>query len=145
MASSNNNNNINILNLAFYDISFHILFIHSNRENVIHIYIYVYIYRYICGCSVTKSCPTICDLTNCNTPGLPLLHYLPEFAQTHVHWVAEAMQPSHPLLPPSLPAFPLSEHQGLFQWVGSLHQVAKVLELQLQHQCFQWIFRVNFL
>ena len=86
------------------------------------VYIYIYIYIYICCCSVTKSCPTLCDLMNCNTPGFPVLYHLPEFAQTHVHWVAEAMQPSHPLLPPSLRAFPPSEHQGLFQWVGSLHQ-----------------------
>ena len=63
--------------------------------------------------------------------GLPVLHYLPEFAQTHVHWVGDPIQPSHPLLSPS--AFSLSQHQGLFQWVSSSHQVAKVLELQLQH------------
>ena len=68
----------------------------------------------------------------------------PELAQTHVHWVGDAVQPSHPLLSPSPPAFNLSQHQGLFQWVSSLHQVAKVLELQLQHQSFQWIFRIDF-
>ena len=80
----------------------------------------------------------------CSTPGFPVLHYLPEFAQTHVHWVNDAMQPSHPLLPPSLPALNPSQHQGLFQWVRSSYQVAKELELQLQHQSFQWIFRVIF-
>ena len=77
------------------------------------------------------------------TPGFPVFHYLPESAPTHVHWVSDTIHPSHPLLSPS--AFRLSQHQGLFQWVGSLHQVAKVLELQLQHQSFQWVFRVDFL
>ena len=77
--------------------------------------------------------------------GLPVHHQLPEFTQTHVHWVSDAIQPSHPLLSPSPPAFNLSQHQGLFKWVRSLHQVVKVLEFQLQHQSFQWIFRVDFL
>ena len=77
--------------------------------------------------------------------GFPILHHLSEFAQTHVHWISDAIQPSHPLLSPSSPAFNLAQHQGLFQWVGSLHQVAKVLKLQFQHQSFQWIFRVDFL
>ena len=76
---------------------------------------------------------------------LPYLHHLPELAQTHVHRVGDAIQPSHPLSSPSLPAFNFSQHQGLFYWVSSLHQVAKVLELQLQHQSFQWIFRTDFL
>ena len=74
-----------------------------------------------------------------------LLYQLPELAQTHIHRVSDAMQPSHPLSSPSPPAFNLSQHQGFFQWVSSLHQVAKLLELQLQHQSFQWIFRANFL
>ena len=68
-----------------------------------------------------------------------------EFTQTHVHWVGDAIQPSHPLLSPSPPVLNLSQHQGLFQWVSSSHQVAKLLELQLQHQFFQWIFRTDFL
>ena len=72
-------------------------------------------------------------------PGFPVLHYLPEFAQTHVHWVDVAIQPSHALSLPSPPALHLFQHQGLFQSVSSLHQMAKVLELQLQHQSFQWI------
>ena len=92
--------------------------------------------------SVVKSCQTLCDPMNCRTSGFPVLHYLPEFAQTHVHWVDDAIQPSHSLSSPSL-APSLSQHQGLFQWVSSLHQVDKVLELQ--HQSFQWIFRVDFL
>ena len=82
---------------------------------------------------------------DCSTPGLPVYHQLLELTQTHVLWVGDAIQPSHPLSSPSPPAFNLSQHQGLFQWVGSLHQVAKVLELQLQHQYFQWIFRTDFL
>ena len=74
---------------------------------------------------------------------LPVLHYLPEFAQTHVHWVSNTIQPSYPLSTPSSPAFNPSQHQGLFQWVGSLHQVSNVLELQLQHQSFQRISRLT--
>ena len=82
---------------------------------------------------------------DCSTPGFPIHHHLPELAQTHVHQVGDAIQPSHPLSSPSPPAFTLSQHQGLFQWVSSLYQVAKVLQLQLQHQSFQWIFRTDFL
>ena len=77
-------------------------------------------------------------------PGLPVYHRLPDFNQTHVHWVGDAIQPSHPLLPHSPPALNLSQNQGLFQWVSCSHLVAKVLELQFQHQSFQWIFRVDF-
>ena len=97
------------------------------------------------SCSVTQLCLTLCDPVDCSTPGFPVHHQLLELAQTHVHRVSDAIQPSHPLLPSSPPAFSLSPHQGLFQWVGSLHQVAKVLVLQLQHQSFQWIFRTDFL
>ena len=86
---------------------------------------------------VTRSCPTLCDPMNCSTPGLPVHHQLPEFTQTHVHWGGDAIQPSHPLLSPSPPAFSLSQHQGLFKWVSSSHQVAKVLEFERQHQSFQ--------
>ena len=78
--------------------------------------------------SVARLCLTLCNPMNCSTPGFPGLHRLLEFAQTHVHWVSDAIQLSHPLLSPSPPALNLSQHQGLFQWVGSLHQVAKVLE-----------------
>ena len=94
--------------------------------------------------SVPQLCPTLCDPMDCSTSGFPVHHQLPDFTQTHVHWVGDAIQPSHPLLSPS-PAFNLCQHQGLFQWVGSLYQVAKGLELQLQHQSFQWIFRTDFL
>ena len=81
---------------------------------------------------------------DCSTPGFPVLHCLPEFAQTYVHWVGDAIQSSHPLLPPSA-ALNLSQHPGLFQWVSTLHQLVKVLELQIQYQSIQWIFRVDFL
>ena len=94
---------------------------------------------------VTQLCLSLCDPMNLSTPGLPVHHQLPEFTQTHVHWVADAIQPSHPLSSPSPPAFNLSQHQGLFKWVSSLHQVAKVLEFQLQHQSFQWTFRTDLL
>ena len=82
---------------------------------------------------------------DCSTPGFPVHHQTPELTQTHVHWVGDAIQPPHPLSSPSPPAFNLSQHQGLFEWVSSLHQVAKGLEFQLQHQSFQWISRTDFL
>ena len=78
-------------------------------------------------------------------PGLPVPHQLPEFTQTHVHWVGDAIQPSHPPSSPSPPALNLSQHQDLFKWVSSWHQVAKVLELQLHHQSFQWTPRTDLL
>ena len=94
--------------------------------------------HYFCCCSVTK--------LYCSTPGFPVLHCFPEFAEIHVHWVSDAIQPSHTLSPTSPPALNLSQHQGLFQWLGSSsYQVARVLELQLQHQSFQWVSRVSFL
>ena len=81
------------------------------------------------SCLVAKSCPTICNPMNCSTPGFLVPHHLPEFSQTHVHWISDAIQSFH-LLPPSSPlALNLSQHQGIFQWVSSSHQVAKVLEL----------------
>ena len=96
--------------------------------------------------SVTQSCPTFCYPKDCSTPLFPFRHQLPEFTQTDVHRIGDAIQPSHPLPAPSPPAFNLSQHQGLLQWVGSPHQVAKVImAFQLQHQSFQWIFRTDFL
>ena len=80
-----------------------------------------------CCCLVAKSCPTPCDPMNCSRPGFPVLHLLSELAQTHVRWVCDAIQPSRPLLSPSPPALNLSQQQGLFQWVSSSHQVAKVI------------------
>ena len=81
--------------------------------------------------SVIQSCPTLCNPMNHSTPGLPVHHQLPEFTQTHVHWVGDAIQPSHPLSSPSPPTPNHSQHHGLFQWVNSSHEVAKVLEFQL--------------
>ena len=95
--------------------------------------------------SVTQSCLTLCDPMNRTTPGLFIHHQLPESTQTHVHWVSDAVQPTHSLLSPSPPALNLSQHQGLFKWVSSLHQVGKVLEFQLQHQSFQWTLRTDLL
>ena len=86
--------------------------------------------------SVAQSCLTLCDPMNCSTPGLPVHHQLLESTQTHVHWVGDAIQPSHLLSSPSPPALSLSQHQGLFKWVSSSHQVARILEFQLQHQFF---------
>ena len=113
------------------------------------LYIFSYLNR-TCLCSVqissiVQSCPTLCDPINCSTPGLPVHHKLPEFTQTHGHRVSDAIQPSHPLSPPSPPARNPSQHQGLFQRVNSSHEVAKVLEFQLLHQSFQWTPRTYLL
>ena len=95
--------------------------------------------------SITQLCPTLCNPMDCSMPGLPVHHQLLEFTQTHVHWLGDAIQPSHPLSSPSPCTFNLSQHKGIFKWVISLLQVAKALEFQLQHQSFQWIFRSDFL
>ena len=95
--------------------------------------------------SVTQSWLTLCDLIDYSTPGFPVHHQLPELTQILVHRVSNAIQPSHPLSSPSPPTFNLLQHQRLFKWVSSLHQVAKVLEFHLQHQSFQWILRTDFL
>ena len=92
---------------------------------------------------VAQLCPTLCDPMNRRMPGLPVHHQLSESTQTPVRWVGNAIQPSHLLSSPSPPAFHLSQHQGLFQWVSSSHQVAKVLEFQLQNQSFQWTPRTD--
>ena len=93
--------------------------------------------------SLTQSCPTLCDSINYSTPSLPVHHQLLELTQIHVHRVGDDIQPSHTLPSPS-PAFNLSQHQGLFQWVSSSQQVAKGLEFQLQHHSFQWIIMTYF-
>ena len=95
--------------------------------------------------SVAQLCLILCNPMDCSTPGFPVHHQLLQPTQTHVHLVGDAIQPTHPLLSTSPLAFNLSQHQGLFQWVSSLHQVVKVLELQLQHQSFPWIFMTDFL
>ena len=101
-----------------------------------HVYVFpLILYQFS---SVVQSCPTLCDPMDCSMPGFLVHHQLSEFTQTHVHWVGDAIQPSHPLSSLSPPTFNLSQHWGLFKWVSSLHQVAKVLEFQFQHQSFQW-------
>ena len=89
--------------------------------------------------SVAQSCLILCDPMDCSMPGFPVHHQLPEFTQSHVHWVGDAIQPSDPLLSPSPPTLNLSQNQGLFQWVSYSHQMVRVLEFQLQRQSFQWI------
>ena len=100
-----------------------------------------FFFLFCCFClSAVKSCLTLCEPMDCSTPGSSVLHHVPELAQMHVHWVGDAIQPSHPLSPPSPFAFNLSQHQGLFQWVSSSHQLAKVLELQLSFSLSAMIF-----
>ena len=95
--------------------------------------------------TVAQLCLTLCNPMDWSTPGFPVHHQIPKLAKIHGHWVSDVIQPSHPLLFLSLPAFNLSQHQGLFQWVSCLHHVAKLLEFQIQYQSFQWIFRTGFL
>ena len=95
--------------------------------------------------SVTQLFSTLCNPRDCSTPSFPVHHQLPGLTETHVHWVSDAIQPSHPLPPPSPPTFNLSQYQGLLHWASSSHQVAKVSEFRLQHQSFQQIFRTDFL
>ena len=96
-------------------------------------YHYFICFSFFNCCSIVKSCPTLCNAMNYSLPPFPALHSLQEFAQTHVHWVSDAIQQFHPLLPSSPFTLHLFQHQGLFRWISSSHQVAKVLELQLQH------------
>ena len=107
-----------------------------------HVCEFAYLLLFIQFSSVAQSCLTLFDPMDCSTPGLPVHCQLPEFTQTHVHQVSDAIQPSHPLSSPS-PAFNLFQYQDLFQWVSTSHQVANVFEFQ--HQSFQWIFRTDFL
>ena len=112
----------------------------TKRKNSKEIWNYI---QHLQFSSVTQSCPTLCDPMNHSSPGLPVHHQLMESTQTHVHWVNDAIQPSHPLSSPSPPALDLSQHQGLFKWVSSSHQGAKVFEFQSQHQSFKWTFRTD--
>ena len=95
--------------------------------------------------SVSQSCPTLCNPMRHSTPGLPVHHPLLEYTQTYIYWISDDIQPSHPLSSPSPPAFNLSKHQHLFKWVSSLHQVAKILEFQLQHHSFLRRLRTDLL
>ena len=101
--------------------------------------------NFYCSCSVTKLCQTLCDLMSaaCQT-SLPFTISQSLLKLTSIDWINDAIQPSPSLLPPSLPAFNLSQHHGIFQWVSSSHQVAIVLELQLQYQSFQWILKIDY-
>ena len=110
--------------------------IHSKKTGsepqLCHLWFCLYLLKHVISqfSSVAQSCPTLCDPMNCSTPGLPVHHQLPEFTQTHVHWVGDAIQPSHTLSSPSPPAPNPSQHQSLFQWANSSHEVAKVLAFQ---------------
>ena len=108
----------------------------SYWESPVHVY---------CCCVVAWSCLALCNSMDSSVPGLLVPHHPPDFAQAFIHWVCDAIQLSYPLPPLSPPPFNLSHHQGLLKWVGSLHQVSKVLEFQLQHLSFQWILRVDLL
>ena len=144
--------NENSLNLTFKAVSFFFLVSMMISQNVpkshhrVNISWWAPFYNYsVQFSSVAQSCPTLCDPMNSSTPGLSVHHKLLEFTQTHVHQVGDAIQPSHPLWSPSPPAPNASQHQNLFQWVNSSHEVAKVLEFQLQHQSFQWTPRTDIL
>ena len=117
----------------------------GKRLNHVDIWVKTILNKGIQFSSVAQSCLTLCDPMNCSTPGLPVHHQLPESTQTYVHWISDAIQPFHFLPSPSPPALNLSQHQGLFKWVSSSHQVAKLLEFQLQHQSFQWTPRTDLL
>ena len=116
------------------------LFCHQTQQFVHH-----HSLTFLQFSSFAQSCPALCDPMNRGTPGLPVHHQLQELTQIHVHQVGDAIQPSHPLSSPSPPPPNLSQHQGLFQWVSSSHELVRVLELQLQHQSFQWIVITDFL
>ena len=110
------------------------------------IYIYIYIYIYISSVQFSHSVVSdSCDPMNRSTPGLPVYHQLLDSTQTHVYWVGDAIQPSHPLSSPSPPALNPSQHQDLFKWVRSSRQVAKVLQFQFQYQSFKWTPRTDLL
>ena len=117
----------------------------EGKKQIIHVKMSCYFLSMVQFSSVTQSFLTLYEPTDCSMPGLPVHHQLPTFTQTHAHWVGDAIQPPHPLSSPSPPALNLSQHQCLFKWVSSSHQVAKLLEFQLQCQSFQWIFRINLL
>ena len=103
----------------------------------------IIICKCLCFCSVTQSCLTLCDPMDCSMKGFLVPHYLPELVQIHVLCIGDAIQPSHPVMSSSPSALNLSQHQGLFQWIICSYQMMKVLEVQFQHQSFQWIFRVD--
>ena len=123
----------------------------GNREEGANEHLHMFpsdLFGIVCSCqfnSVAQSCLTLCNPMDCSTPDFPVHHQLLELTQTHVHRVSDAIQPSHPLSSPSLPSFSLFQCQDIFQWVSSLPQVAKILELRLQYQSFQWTPKTDFL
>ena len=133
------------LHFLFFTLKFLWTYLHSTLQCMCDCFIVKWLPYSFQFSSVTQSCPTLCDPMNRSTPGLPVHHQLPEFTQTHIHRVSDAIQPSHPLSSPSPPAPNHPQHQGLLQWVNSSHEVAKVLEFQLQHQSFQWTPRTDLL
>ena len=134
--------NFQYLSAVHLDSWFHsVLLDHREMNAAFHSLPLLYPLLLLFSCSVVSNCNSM----NCSMPGFPVLHHLPEFAQTHVHWAGDAIQPSNPLSSPTPFAFNLSQHQGLFQWVSTSHQVVKVLELQLQNHSFQWIFWTDLL
>ena len=129
------------IHILTYNICMHVICAHITYLNILICFVCEYINMYSISVSqsvssVAQSFLNLCDPMNRSTPGLPVHHQLPEFTQTHVHRVSDAIQPSHPLSSPSPLARNPSQHQGIFQLVNSLHEVAKVLEFQLQHQSF---------
>ena len=141
-----------LASLATRSLTLHLWWIHKPLLIALILWVFLWFFVAVFSLSVqfssvqfSQSCPTLCDPMNRSMPGLPVHHQLPQFTQTHAHRVDDAIQPSHPLLSPSPPAPNLSQHQGLFQWVSSSHEVAKVFEFQLQHQSFQWTPRTDLL
>ena len=110
---------------------------HNVYVEYVLIYTPIWVYMYWLFCSLAQFCPTLCNPVDCSTPDVPVHHHLQELAQTHGHWVSDAIKASHPLSSCSPPAFNLTQHQGHLKSGGSLHQVPKVLDLELQHQSFQ--------
>ena len=140
------NNNSSVQNIFFMGKCGLLTPLRNLRVSIVHIWNRNgYLGTSVQFSSVAQSCLTLCDPMNHSMPCLPVHCQLPESTQTHVHWVGDAIQPFHPLSSPSPPAPNLSQHQGLFQRISYLHQVAKVLKFQLQHQSLQWVFRIDFL
>ena len=136
--------------LTFFIFQYHKVHVKCNTVHMWWVCVSVFVLC-VCMCvcvysvQFSLSVRSFCDPLDYSKQGLPVHRQLPECTQTHVHWVGDTIQPSHPLSSPSPPALNLSQHQGLFKSVSSLHQVTKVLEFQLQHQSFQWLFRTDFL
>ena len=134
-----------IVVIEVQDISFPPRHQHGKLKNVSYVSFHSSFLIFGCSSSVAQLCLILGDLMDCSTPSFPVHHQLLELTQTHVHRVGVTIQPSYPLLSSSPPAFDLSQYQALFQGVSFSHQVAKVLEFQLQYQSFQWTFRTDFL